>query len=129
MNKVLTDGILAAAAAATGFSTNRTFWQQIPLKASYPYVVIFGITETPDRDALNFHEEYRLQFAVRDKTLPKVQTAGLDQKNQFDQGAANITITGYSVIRSDLILEVGARPFNNVWTWDMDFIILITKLR
>lgn len=129
MNAVLTDGILAAAAAATGFSTRRVFWQEVPLNATYPYAVIFGIIEVPDRDALNFHEEYRLQFAVRHKTLSEVQTAGLNQKNKFDQGADNITVTGYSVIRSDLILEVGARPFNNVWTWDMDFIVLITKLR
>ena len=129
MNSALVTGLLNAAAGATGFSAGRVFYGEVDLRTTYPYLLITGVEHDTSRDGITLHETARAQFSVRDKTQAKCQTAGENIQAKFDLGESNITVTGWDVIESDRVLSVPPRKFNNVWVWDMDYSILITKAR
>jgi len=129
MIAALTTGIINAAIDVTGFGTKQVYYGEAPLRTAYPYLLIFGIEHDFDIDAITQHETARAQFSVRDQTLAKVQTAGANIQSTFDLGESNITVTGWDVIESIRVLSVPPRKFNNVWVWDMDYNIWLTKAR
>lgn len=126
----LKTGLLDAAATATGFSASRVAFAEVPLKFVYPYLVIFGVNGLFERDAVNHHERFRLQFAVRAKTGDAVATAGEAMQAVFDFGESNLTVVGWTVLevtRTDP--QLLARKFGKVWTWDFDYNFWIYKAR
>jgi len=130
MIEVLTDGVIAAAQTATGFSSTNVFFGRPNLKTTYPYLLIFGINQLFEKDSTNKHERARAQFAVRAVTLQKVQVAGEALQDVFDLGESNITVTGWTVLES-IRFDLGLPPrsFGKIWTWDFDYNFWIYQAR
>ncbi len=129
MITALTDGVLAAAATATGFEASSVYYGETPRNTIYPYLILFGIDHDFDLDGVNQHETARMQFSVRAQTLAGVQEAGENMQAVFDLNESNISVTGWNVLEVIRVLSIPARKFNNVWVWDMDYNIWLYKSR
>jgi hypothetical protein len=104
------------------------YHDQAPQDATFPYIVFFEVSETPDFTFSTEFEEYRIQFSIfsTSQSAIEVEDVYTKLKSLFDKCA--LTVTGYTHISMLRENSIGLqRDEDNVWMRHVDYKILLEK--
>jgi hypothetical protein len=129
MTSALRTGIYNAAKAATGWSSSTVFFGEAKHGLTGVYCVIYPIGNPYALDSASVYETDYVQFKIYGTVLADVETGTANMCAKFDLGAANITVSGWTVITSMRTMTVPARKTENVWEIDVEYKIETQKAR
>lgn len=129
MQPELRTGLYTLGKTVSGLSASNFFYGKTKHSLTGNYCTFFGVDDTHSFDSAYQFELVNVQFTFYGTVLSTLETLVSSFKDVFDFGTADLTASGYGVVKLMRTISVPPQRFENVWQIVLEYSVETEKTR